>query len=30
MRAVVYLSYTDRVIVGSPQNSIGVVPVGLK
>ena len=29
-RALVYLTYTDRVIDGSPQNSISVVPVGLK
>ncbi|MDP1837129.1 MAG: CreA family protein [Reyranella sp.] len=29
-RALVYLTYTDRVIEGSPQNSISVVPVGLK
>ncbi len=29
-RALVYLSYTDRIIEGSPQNSISVVPVGLK
>ena len=29
-RALVYLSYTDRVIEGSPQNSISVVPVGLR
>jgi CreA protein len=28
-RALVYLTYTDRVIEGSPQNSISVVPVGL-
>ena len=27
-RALVYLTYTDRVIEGSPQNSISVVPVG--
>jgi len=29
-RALVYLTYTDRVIEGSPQNSISVVPIGLK
>lgn len=29
-RALVYLTYTDRVIEGSPQNSISVVPVNLK
>ena len=29
-RALVYLTYTDRVIEGSPQNSISVVPVGAK
>jgi CreA protein len=29
-RALVYLTYTDRVIEGSPQNSISVVPVGLR
>ena len=29
-RALIYLTYTDRVIEGSPQNSISVVPVGLK
>ena len=28
--ALVYLSYTDRVIEGSPQNSISVVPVAVK
>ncbi len=27
-RALVYLSYTDRIIEGSPRNSISVVPVG--
>jgi CreA protein len=27
-RALVYLTYTDRVIDGSPQNSITVVPLG--
>ncbi|MBS1179986.1 MAG: CreA protein, partial [Proteobacteria bacterium] len=25
--ALVYLTYSDRVIEGSPQNSVGVVPV---
>jgi CreA protein len=29
-QALVYLSYTDRIIEGSPQNSISVVPVGAK
>lgn len=29
-RALVYLTYTDRIIEGSPQNSISVVPVGQK
>ena len=29
-RALVYLTYTDRVIEGSPQNSITVVPLGLR
>ena len=28
-RTLVYLSYTDRIIEGSPQNSISVVPVGV-
>ena len=28
-RTLIYLSYTDRIIEGSPQNSISVVPVGL-
>jgi CreA protein len=28
-RTLVYLSYTDRIIEGSPQNSISVVPVGI-
>jgi CreA protein len=28
--ALVYLTYTDRIIEGSPQNSVSVVPVGLK
>jgi CreA protein len=27
-RALVYLVYTDRIIEGSPRNSISVVPVG--
>jgi CreA protein len=27
--ALVYLTYSDRVIEGSPQNSVGVVPVDL-
>jgi len=29
-RALVYLTYTDRVIEGSPQNSITVVPLGVR
>ena len=29
-RALIYLTYTDRIIEGSPQNSISVVPVGVK
>jgi CreA protein len=29
-QALVYLSYTDRIIEGSPQNSISVVPVAMK
>jgi len=29
-RALVYLTYTDRVIEGSPQNSISVVPLGTR
>ena len=29
-RVLVYLSYTDRIIEGSPKNSISVVPVGLR
>ena len=29
-RALVYLTYTDRIIEGSPQNSISVVPVGAR
>ena len=28
--ALVYLTYTDRVIDGSPQNSVSVVPVGIR
>ncbi len=28
-QALVYLVYTDRIIEGSPRNSISVVPVGL-
>lgn len=28
--ALVYLTYTDRVIDGSPQNSVSVVPVGMR
>ena len=28
-RALVYLVYTDRIIEGSPRNSISVVPVGV-
>jgi CreA protein len=28
--ALVYLTYTDRIIEGSPQNSVSVVPVGVK
>jgi CreA protein len=28
-RTLIYLSYTDRIIEGSPQNSISVVPVGV-
>ena len=27
-KALVYVSYTDRIIEGSPRNSISVVPVG--
>ena len=27
-KALVYLTYTDRIIEGSPRNSISVVPVG--
>ena len=29
-RALVYLVYTDRIIEGSPRNSISVVPVGVR
>src|SRR5882757_3207 len=29
-RALVYLVYTDRIIEGSPRNSISVVPVGMQ
>lgn len=29
-QALVYLSYTDRIIEGSPQNAISVVPLGVK
>jgi CreA protein len=29
-RVLVYLSYTDRIIEGSPKNSISVVPVALR
>jgi CreA protein len=29
-RALIYLVYTDRIIEGSPRNSISVVPVGLQ
>jgi CreA protein len=29
-RALVYLTYTDRIIEGSPQNSISVVPLGAR
>ena len=29
-RALVYLVYTDRIIEGSPQNSISVVPLGFR
>ena len=29
-RALVYLVYTDRIIEGSPRNSISVVPVGFR
>ena len=28
-RALIYLVYTDRIIEGSPRNSISVVPVGV-
>jgi CreA protein len=29
-RALVYLVYTDRIIEGSPRNSVSVVPVGAR
>jgi CreA protein len=29
-QALVYLSYTDRIIEGSPQNAISVVPLGAR
>jgi CreA protein len=29
-RALVYLVYTDRIIEGSPRNSISVVPLAVK
>jgi CreA protein len=29
-KALIYLTYTDRIIEGSPQNSISVVPVGFR
>jgi CreA protein len=29
-KALVYLTYTDRIIEGSPQNSISVLPVGFR
>jgi CreA protein len=29
-KALVYLVYTDRIIEGSPRNSISVVPLGLR
>ncbi|SKA24377.1 CreA protein [Enhydrobacter aerosaccus] len=29
-RALVYLTYTDRIFEGSPRNSISVVPLGVK
>jgi CreA protein len=29
-KALVYLTYTDRIIEGSPQNSISVVPIGFR
>ena len=29
-QALIYLSYTDRIIEGSPQNAISVVPLGAK
>lgn len=28
-RALIYLTYTDRIFEGSPRNSLSVVPVGL-
>ena len=28
-KALIYLVYTDRIIEGSPRNSISVVPVGV-
>jgi CreA protein len=29
-KALIYLTYTDRIIEGSPQNSISVVPLGFR
>ena len=29
-RALIYLVYTDRIIEGSPRNSISVVPLAVK
>ena len=29
-KALVYLTYTDRIIDGNPQNSISVVPIGFR
>jgi CreA protein len=29
-KALVYITYTDRIIEGSPQNSISVVPLGFR
>jgi CreA protein len=29
-RAIVYLVYTDRIIEGSPRNSVSVVPIGAR
>jgi CreA protein len=29
-RALIYLTYTDRIFEGSPRNSISVVPLGVK